>query len=214
MTKARKQRARQAPDSSRFPPCTRCAVCYPTAAHWPEGRVCIYCYGQARRTVGTCSACGHEGVLPGVDDEGRPTCRRCSGIALAVDCGYCGTEAVLYRAETCWPCALDQEITRLLRGADGEVAAPLQPLALAIKTMPRANSGITWLANDAVRSVLRALATGEMPLTHEGLDALPGSRTVEYILVAAVICSRSSGSETKRSRVMVRTALPTSRNAL
>jgi hypothetical protein len=66
-------------------------------------------------------------------------------------------------------------------GPDGQLARELLPLALAVRTMPSANSGMTWLRNSKVRSLLAGLATGETPLTQEGLDALPASRSVEYI---------------------------------
>jgi len=120
-------------------------------------------------------------VLPGTDAEGRPTCRTCSGIRLSVDCARCGIEDILYRAATCWRCALDDEITGVLTGLDGYIPAALVPLAVAVRTMPRPNSGITWLTNPRVGTVLSDLATGKTELTHEGLDALPASRTVEYI---------------------------------
>lgn len=93
---------------------------------------------------GTCAGCSDHGVLPGVDAEGRATCRRCSGIMVPVDCARCGAEDVLYRAGTCYRCALDDEITGLLTGPDDQIAPELVPLAISIR-MPSANSGITWL---------------------------------------------------------------------
>ncbi len=177
----RKQRTRKTPDPGRFPPCFRCGECYQPQAHWSAGPVCAYCYDRAQRTNGSCAACAHEGVLPGTDAEGRPTCRTCSGIRLSVDCARCGIEDILYRAATCWRCALDDEITGVLTGLDGYIPAALVPLAVAVRTMPRPNSGITWLTNPRVGTVLSDLATGKTELTHEGLDALPASRTVEYI---------------------------------
>lgn len=141
----------------------------------------MYCYGRAKRTRGRCARCSHEGVLPGVDAEGRATCRSCSGIMVPVDCGRCGAEDVLYRAGTCYRCALDDEITGLLTGPDGQIAPELLVLAVAVRTMPSANSGMTWLRSTGVRSLLASLAKGETPLTQEGLDALPASRSVEYI---------------------------------
>lgn len=141
----------------------------------------MYCYNRAKRTRGSCARCSHDGVLPGIDAEGRATCRRCSGIMIPVDCARCGAEDILYRSGTCYRCALNDEITGLLTGPDGQLAPELLPLAIAVRTMPSANSGITWLRNTKVRSLLAGLATGETPLTQEGLDALPASRSVEYI---------------------------------
>jgi hypothetical protein len=45
---------RRQPDPGRFPPCARCGQCYPGGTgRWPEGRVCKYCYLQARLRTGT-----------------------------------------------------------------------------------------------------------------------------------------------------------------
>lgn len=72
-------------------PCFRCGGHYELVVTWPDGYICGDCYQAAKRTTGIC-ACGHEGVLPGVID-GRPACRRCSGVKLNVDCISCGAEA-------------------------------------------------------------------------------------------------------------------------
>lgn len=177
----RKPRARKAADPTKFPPCARCGECYPVAARWPEGGICGYCYRAARRTSGTCAMCGHKGVLPGADGSGRPTCRTCSGIDVPVECRRCGAEDDLYRKDTCWRCALADDVTALLANADGVITHSLRPVAKALSEMPRANSGITWLRNPKARSLLRSLATGEIELSHAGLDAQPASRTVEYV---------------------------------
>jgi hypothetical protein len=177
----RKQRPRAQPDPLRFKPCARCGVAYRPVARWPEGVVCQYCYQRAKRTNGVCSGCGHRGVLPGVDGEGRSTCRTCSGIAIPVDCSRCGAETELFRANTCWRCVLAGEIDDLLAGPDGTVPASLVPLAQAIKTMKRENSGMIWLRRQQVRTLLRDLASGSVALHHEALDALPTSRTIEYV---------------------------------
>lgn len=48
--------------------------------------------------------------------------------------------------------------------------------------MPRAHSRVVWIrANPKVRELLDGLGDGTIALTHEALDDLPGSRTVEYI---------------------------------
>lgn len=69
----------------------------------------------------------------------------------------------------------------MLAGPHGPVPPALEPLALALAAMPRPNSGVTWLRSPAVAQLLRALASSTTALTHHDLDALPGSRTIEYI---------------------------------
>jgi len=160
-------------------PCGRCEGHYPAAATWPDGPVCGYCYQAAKRTTGRC-ACGHEGVLPGRLD-GQPACRRCSGVRLNVDCRRCNTEAELYSGGRCWRCVLDSTVDRLLSSPNtDQVPATLRPLADALKSMPRANSGLTWLRQDHVTTFLQQLALN--PATsHAQLDRLPPSRTREYV---------------------------------
>ncbi|MFD6674722.1 hypothetical protein ACFWDA_10155 [Rhodococcus zopfii] len=114
--------------------------------------------------------------------DAAPTCLRCSGIPLNLTCTRCGKEAYLAKGATCWRCLLDDLVRDLLSGPDGAVSTSLEPLAVAIAAMPRANSGVTWIrANPRVRELLRSLGDGTVDLTHEALDNLPRSRTVEFI---------------------------------
>ena len=136
-------RPRKAEDPIRWPvPCNRCGQHHQTVARWPDGGVCGYCYQQAKRTRGIC-ACGHEGVLPGLIDN-QPACRRCSGIRLNVDCRTCGAEDELHSGGRCWTCVLGNVVDDLLTDpATGAIANDLIPLAAALKSMKRANSGLT-----------------------------------------------------------------------
>ena len=174
-------RPRPAQSPEKYAPCARCALAYKPVARWPDGAVCQYCYLAAKRTRGDCAACGHHGILPGLDQDGRRTCRSCSGIALNVDCRGCGREAELHSGGRCWSCVLDDHVRALLTAANGQVPTVLEPLARAIAGMERANSGVTWLRSPAVQALLRGLADGSVPLEHAALDALPASRTVEYV---------------------------------
>jgi len=178
----RKARARKhPPDPGRWNPCARCAQCYPAAARWPEGPICRYCLGAAQRREGTCVTCGHHGMVPGLTASGEPTCLRCSGIPLNLTCHSCGEETVL-GGVNCWRCVLGSMVRDLLAGPDGNVPAELEPLAAAICSMRRPNSGVTWLrGNPRVGELLRSLAAGTVELSHQGLDELPSGKTVEYL---------------------------------
>jgi hypothetical protein len=174
-------RGRQ-PEPGRWPPCARCGDCYKAAVRWPEGPVCNYCYNKAKRRRGTCAACPHEGVLPGLDEAGAPTCRPCSGIDIPLDCRRCGAEDVLYRAGTCQRCAFGDDLTALLAGPDGTPSPELARLRDALTGMPQPRSGIAWLRmNPKVPALLRSLGCGELAITHEALDGLPASRTLDYL---------------------------------
>lgn len=174
-------RPRKQSDPTRWPvPCGRCGEHHQIVANWPDGGVCGYCYQQAKRTRGTCD-CGHEGVLPGRID-GQPACRRCSGVKLNIDCKTCGAEDELYRGSRCWSCELAVLVDGLLTNPDtGVMAAELTPVATALKSMKRSNSGVTWIRQRHVTTFLKDLAVAPT-ITHEKLDELPGAdRTRNYI---------------------------------
>lgn len=142
----------------------------------PSRDVETVCAGQRR---GTCR-CGHEGILPGLADS-EPACRRCSGVKLNVDCGSCGAEEELYAGGHCWACPLASTVDRLLTNpSTGAIAPELVPLASALKSMKRVNSGLTWIRQKHVTQFLQALATTPT-VTHEAVDALPPSRTREFV---------------------------------
>ncbi|ALU40165.1 Fis family transcriptional regulator [Kocuria flava] len=164
-------RPRPPSDPDTWPtPCTRCRGHYEIAAHWPDGPVCRYCYQAAKRTTGTC-ACGHTGILPGRLD-GRPACR---------DCRTCRAEAELHSGGQCWACVLAATVDQLLTNPHTQQMHPsLAPVAAALKAMTRPNSGLTWLNQPHVTAFLTDLAT-TATISHEILDALPHTRTRDYV---------------------------------
>jgi len=173
---------RRQPDPARFPPCTRCGQCYPGGADgWPEGRVCKYCYLQARLRTGTCAGCGALTSLPGLDATGQPTCPRCSGIPARFRCG-CGREVISGERGRCWWCVLAELVTDVLAGPGGEVPSHLRPLADGLVSMRRPQSGVVWLRRSAItRQTLQSLAHGRIPCSHAALDALGTDRAIEYL---------------------------------
>jgi integrase len=173
-------RPRKPEDPKRWPiACARCNGHYELVATWPDGSICGYCYQAAKRTTGIC-ACGHQGVLPGLIDD-RPACRRCSGVKLNVDCVSCGDEAELYSGGRCQRCVLGATAQRLLTNPDtGLIAPELQVIVDALTAMHRPNSGLTWIRQFHVQSVLRELAR-HPTLTHEVFDQLPAGRTTDYM---------------------------------
>ncbi|WP_290514354.1 hypothetical protein [Aeromicrobium sp.] len=146
---------------------------------WQSRGICGYCYQAAKRITGVCD-CGHEGVLPGIIND-RPACRTCSNIKLNVDCKSCGAEAELYSGGHCQRCVLTDTVDRLLTSPDtGQITPPLVLIADALKKMERANSGLTWIRQKHVNDFLLELARRPV-ITHEALDALPPSRTLDYV---------------------------------
>lgn len=173
-------RLRKPPDPHAWlEPCGRCGEHYQLVAHWPDGRVCGYCYQAAKRERGTC-ACGHEGVLPGRID-GHPACRTCSGVTLNIDCVTCGAETELYRGGRCMRCELHRVVDLLLTDPDtGTMAPELATIGEAVKNMARANSGLTWIQQPHVRNFFEQLRQ-HGTVTHDLLNTLPQSRTRDYV---------------------------------
>lgn len=119
-------------------------------------------------------------MLPG-RIGGRLACRRCSGVRLNVDCRECGAEDELYSGGRCQACTLKATVDRLLTSpATGVIAPQLVPLAGALTSMTRARSGLTWIRQKHVAAFLESLAVAPQ-VTHDTLDALPGSPTREYV---------------------------------
>ena len=173
---------RRQPDPARFPPCARCGQCYPGGAdNWPEGRVCKYCYLQARLRTGACADCGALTSLPGLNASGQPACTRCSGIPARFRCG-CGREVTAGERGRCWWCVLAELVTEVLAGPGGEVPTHLRPLAEGLVSMSRPQSGVVWLRRSVISAqILQDLAHGRLPCSHAALDAAGADRAVEYL---------------------------------
>ena len=173
---------RRQPDPARFAPCAGCGQCYPGGTDgWPEGRVCKYCYLQARLRTGICAGCSALTSLPGLKAAGQPACTRCSGIPARFRCG-CGREVTSGERGSCWWCVLAGLVADALAGSGGEIPAQLRQLADGLVSMRRPQSGVVWLRRSTIaRQTLRDLACDRMPCSHAALDALAADRAVEYL---------------------------------
>jgi hypothetical protein len=86
------------------------------------------------------------------------------------------------RAVICWRCQLDDLLSALLAGPDGQIPKHMRPLVTALLDMPRPLSGYAWIRrNTQIQELLRALASKDLDLDHGALDALPPSRSLEYL---------------------------------
>lgn len=161
--------------------CGRCNRSVKSGYHWPDGYVCISCARRGVRHRGRCPGCSTERPLPGVDRDGQPICRDCAGITTCFVCSSCGTEGEMWFARTCVRCSLRRRTAELLADTTGEIAESLQPLLEAIAGMAEPSSGMIWLQPLAVQQRLQALATGAVPISHEGIDSLPPGQGREYL---------------------------------
>ncbi len=98
-----------------------------------------------------------------------------------MDCASCGAEAELHSGGRCWSCVLGAAVDQLLTSPrTGVIDAALQPVAAALKSMTRANSGLTWINQRHVKGFLAELAARPV-ITHDILDALPAHPTREHV---------------------------------
>jgi hypothetical protein len=88
---------------------------------------------------------------------------------------------VLWGVRECLRCALRRRLGTLLDDGTGRPAPFLAPLVDALCSAKNPASGHEWLKSPAVCDRLRALARGDLPLTHQALSALPPSGGVNHL---------------------------------
>ena len=155
---------------------------------WPEGPVCSGCYATACETYGSCPACGLHRLLPGRDSTGRTVCTDCAGGIGDFTCTLCGNEGWNHYRGVCGRCVLRERLTSAMADTTGAVPPSLLPLLEYLCAMPRPRTGILWLTKPHTHRLLSALANGQVPLTHPGLDQLGPPKAVahlRHLLIAA-----------------------------
>jgi len=161
--------------------CGRCGRTCIIGWNWPEGFVCTNCVRHGVRTRGRCPGCDSERSLPGLDSTGQPVCVDCAGIPTSFQCSICGVEDEPFYSHTCLRCSLKRRLVGILGDGSGEVVTGMLPFFDALVSMGRPRQGLTWLNSAAVRQRLTDLATGAVPLTHEGIDTFGGGPGREYL---------------------------------
>jgi len=110
-------------------------------------------------------------------------CCDCAGIAPLARCHDCQVEDRLYSDGRCVRCALADRSARLLGGPRPELAA----VHHAIVAARQPYSAHNWLRKAGGAEILADIASGNLALTHEALDAHPrpgAARYVRHMLVA------------------------------
>ena len=88
----------------------------------------------------------------------------------------------------CARCALRDKLAAALDDGTGGVNPALVPLFAALTSMDKPRAGLIWLQNPKVPQLLGDLATGRIPLTHEGLHAAASWRTAAYLRDLLMTC--------------------------
>jgi hypothetical protein len=163
--------------------CSRCQrMSNQRRASWPGEQLCYSCFYTAMRTRGICPRCGHDGVLPGLaaDGDPEPICLSCAGIPGDFRCRLCGAEGDFYRRRTCARCALRGDLTALMiDGARSPQA--MAPIVEALCGVERPASILTWKRSPRVQELLTGLASGDIPLTHQGIDEAGTDKAVNHL---------------------------------
>ncbi|WP_327579228.1 MULTISPECIES: hypothetical protein [unclassified Streptomyces] len=83
----------------------------------------------------------------------------------------------------CEHCTLANTLAHLLDDGSGRVAPEFLPLVKILLEMDRPKSRLIWLRNPNVVRLLHGLATGSIPLTHDGLhqETPPGEPLVIHL---------------------------------
>ena len=162
--------------------CGRCGrPCRRNTRRWPDGHICPGCYVNAIETYGQCQGCGQHRLTPGRGPAGEIWCLECAGIRGNHVCRACGREALFHTTGTCGNCVLAERLAVLLDDGTGQIRPELGPFHQQVSTMPRPRTGLLWISKPHVPPILRALARGEVALTHEGLSTLKPWRSVIHI---------------------------------
>ena len=149
------------------------------------GPVCGPCYDAALRHIGICVGCKNHRRLVAPPGPHATTCAVCSGAAgtglTGHVCAGCGGEDKLFERGYCDRRSLARRTDALLAGAVGGAPPALAGVRDAIVATGNARTALNWLRNGAGAPLLAALAAGQVPLSHAGLDAQPAGRAVEYL---------------------------------
>lgn len=168
--------------------CGRCAMRCPGCGRYnkePTKARCHRCVADRKRRRGTCCHCAR----PDQPLDGNGRCRRCRE-RTDRRCPRCDRQTPLTRHAggwVCHRCALADELDDRL-GTTDQLTAPLVTLWAAILEADNPSQVRKWLRNSAAGRLITDIATGDVPLTHDGLDGYGPNRSVDHLralLVAA-----------------------------
>jgi hypothetical protein len=189
--------------------CLGCARRRPVAARTPEGPWCQHCRpretmtcsicGRTRlceisRATGQpwcdscqswsarCSGCGVVNSIRG-GTRAKPLCAKC--VNPDPDfwdrCPICKETWQINPRRACHRCSLKQRAREILGDGHGNIRDSLAPLEHALIGIERPATAMDWLARPAVAQLLTTLARDERDLSHELLDELPTSKTLDHL---------------------------------
>jgi hypothetical protein len=163
-----------------------CAVCgreQPVKARSPLGPLCNACEWRRLRAKGVCERCGRA-CRPALHPGGQTLCGDCAGVPQTRICASCGAEDVTYDRGLCPACSLRNRLDALRAAGPPAVIARLEAHLQTLEQTANPLTTRQWLAKPAGRLLAR-LASSEIELTHDALDALP-AKSVDELRAALV----------------------------
>ena len=107
-------------------------------------------------------------------------CLACAGIPEDYRCTTCDIEGQIYRGGQCARCALRDDLTALM--VDGAAdPVTMGTIVDILCGVDRPESILSWKRSPIVRALLTGLAGGDIPLSHDGLDAAGQGRQVSHL---------------------------------
>ena len=148
---------------------------------WPGGALCALCARKRLTRHGPCSRCERVRSLPGGALADGAICRDCARIEEELLCRSCGADDDFETLVQCRRCSLRARLDRLFDDGTGAISPALVPLVEALASMETPSGGLSWLEDRLVAERIHSIATGEVPLTHDGIDGLAFSNGREHL---------------------------------
>lgn len=142
--------------------------------------VCGNCVLRFGRSATTCPGCGGIKVLAFYDEHRRPACATCTGNKAYYACVKCGREDSPH-GRKCAPCVLAERATELLTDPTGRIHPQLQPVFDTLLAGPRPQTTLYWFNRSSGPAILRAMAHGEIEITHAAFESMPSNKTNNYL---------------------------------
>jgi len=130
-----------------------------------------------------CASCGQvKPIRSGT--RSAPLCGACTrpDPAFWRACPTCGQPDRIHNGRRgCARCTVQQRLRELLTDDNGNIRPELHALHDNLANYERPATVAQWLNKDKAVAILREMAIGKRPLTHDALDELPASKPVEHL---------------------------------
>ena len=159
--------------------CYQCRQDRPAVAVLARGPICDSCHNRLINTARTCPSCASPRILAYLDETGTDVCARCAGQPAKFACDTCGSEQYLV-GRRCARCVLNERTAVLFTTDDG-TRPELECFQAFLLDRGDPRSTLQWFNRTKAAAILRSMAEGYTPVTHEGLDTFPRTRHREFL---------------------------------